>query len=211
MGAGLSAQRPLRVRALDHGLEALGHGLEALGQGLEALGQGLEALGHGLEALGQGLEALGHGLEALGHGLEALDHGLEALGHGLEALGHGLEALGQGLEALGHGLEDLLEECLHVRPATDILAEQRLEHPAVGAEQRGQTHQQARVVHYIAGPGHAHVLVQELLDDRVQLVNGVGAGQSGVAWRGEEKNKNMTLVSELDFSLMRLSGRFFIL
>ena len=91
--------------------------------------------------------------------------------------------------SLGHRLEDVLDEGLHVRPAAHVLAEKGLEHAAVGAEQGGQAHEQTGVVHQVAGSGHTHVLVEKLLDHRVELVDGAGAGQSGVAWGRERETR----------------------
>ncbi|GFO07185.1 hypothetical protein PoB_003369000 [Plakobranchus ocellatus] len=92
------------------------------------------------------------------------------------------------LASLGHIEQHVLEEGVHLGSASHVLAEQGLEHTPVGAEERGQTHEQARVVHHVAGPGHTDVLMQQLLDNRVELVNGAWAGQAWIACI-EETNK----------------------
>ncbi|GFS19750.1 hypothetical protein ElyMa_006881500 [Elysia marginata] len=87
--------------------------------------------------------------------------------------------------------EDVLEEGLHVRAAAYVLTEQRLEHPAVSAKQGGQTHEQTRVVHRVTWPGHTDMLVQQLLDHRVESVNGGRIGKARVTC---EKDTWMGLV-----------------
>lgn len=52
-----------------------------------------------------------------------------------------------------------------------MLAEEGLKHFAVGAIQGGQAHEQTGVMHDVLGSADPHVLLQELLDDRVELVN----------------------------------------
>lgn len=118
-----------------------------------------------------------------------------------------LEHHGVASGALRYALKDLLEEDVHGCSAAHVLAEEGLKHAGVRAEQGGQTHEQPREVHWVGGSGHPHVLVQQLLDDGVELVNGAGAGQSRVTSMEKDQHSEVLVLFGVDLHLLTLPDK----
>ena len=75
--------------------------------------------------------------------------------------------------------------------AVDVATEQVLHHLGADAVEGRQAHQEARVVHDVTGSCALHVLLQRLLDVRVEAVHSARLAQPHVTCTQTERDRGL--------------------
>lgn len=93
-------------------------------------------------------------------------------------------------------LQELFQKDVDVGIFTNMVAEESLQHTVVDSIQWGQTHEQTRIVHDVSGPIDSHMLLKQLLNNRVDLVDSAGAWQPYITWRKRKKKRQEKLIND---------------